>query len=64
VGRKEASVQKTRRSTAINKINESFAICLKVKNPLIVRLRDEDDKRSYKYQIAEEHLDLVRKYLS
>ena len=64
VGRKEASVQKTRRSTAISKINESFAICHKVKNPLIVRLRDQDDKRSYTYQIADEHLVLVRKYLS
>lgn len=64
VGRKEASVQKTRRSTAISKINESFAICLKLKNPLIVRSRDEEDKRSYTYQIAEEHLERVGKYLA
>ena len=64
VGRKEASVQKTRRSTAISKINESFIICLKVKNPLIVRLRDEDDKRSYTYQIAEEHMKRIGKYFA
>ena len=64
VGRKEASVQKTRRSTAISKINESFAICLKVKNPLIVRLRDEDDKRSYNYQLSEEYLECVGRYLA
>lgn len=64
VGRKETSVQKTRRSTAISKINESFAISLKLKNPLIVRSRDEEDKRSYTYQIAEEHLERVGKNVS
>ena len=64
VGRKETSVQKTRRSTAISKINESFAISLKLKNPLIVRSRDEEDKRSYTYQIAEEHLERVGRYLT
>lgn len=64
VGRKEVSVQKTRRSTAISKINESFAISLKLKNPLIVRHRDDDDKRSYTYQLADEHLERIRKYLA
>lgn len=64
VGRKETSVQKTRRSTSISKINESFAICLKQKNPLIIRHRDDDDKRSYTYQIAEEHMDVIGKYMA
>ena len=64
VSRKEMTVQKTRRSNAISKINESFAISLKLKNPLIVRSRDEEEKRSYTYQIAEEHLDLIGKNLS
>jgi len=64
VSRKEMTVQKTRRSTAISKINESFAISLKLKNPLIVRSRDEEDKRSYTYQIAEEHMELVGKNIS
>lgn len=64
VGRKEASVQKTRRSTTISKINESFAICLKLKSPLIIRHRDDDDKRSYTYQIAEEHMDVIGKYMN
>jgi hypothetical protein len=63
VGRKEVTVQKTRRSTAISKINESWAICLKLKNPLIVRQRNDDDKRSYTYQMADEHLERIGKYL-
>ena len=64
VGRKEVTVQKTRRSTAISKINESFAICLKLKNPLIVRHRNDDDKRSFTYQMADEHLERIGKYLA
>lgn len=64
VGRKEVSVQKTRRSTAISKINESWAICLKLKNPLIVRKRNDDDKRSYTYQMADEYLERIGKYLA
>lgn len=49
---KEASLQKTRRSLAINHINSSFRQILKEDASLIIRERDKIDKRVFVYKLA------------
>jgi len=56
VSNKEASLQKARRSICINNINNSFRQTLKQDDNLIIRERDEIDKRAFVYRIDNKHL--------
>jgi hypothetical protein len=60
VTNKDASLQKARRSICINNINNSFRQTLKQDDNLIIRERNEDDKRAFVYRIDEKHLSLFR----
>lgn len=56
---KEASLQKTRRSLAINHINSSFRQILKEDASLIIRERDKIDKRVFVYKLAPQFIDRI-----
>ena len=58
VAGKPDSIQKARRSVAMNNINDTFRKTLKRDSPLLVRERDADDKRAFVYRIDERFLGL------
>lgn len=51
VSSKEASLQKARRSISINNINSCFRQSFKEVDNLIIRERDQDDKRAFVYRL-------------
>ena len=57
VANKDASLQKARRSISINNINSCFRQILKVEDNLIIRARDEDDKRAFVYTLNPTFID-------
>jgi hypothetical protein len=59
VGKKDESVQKTRRSMAISNINNTFSLTMKSQGKLIRRERDPEDKRSNLYYISEEYYPML-----
>lgn len=59
VGKKDESVQKTRRSIAVSNINNAFSLTMKTPGQLINRERDAEDKRSYQYFMAEEFFSIL-----
>lgn len=59
VGKKDESVQKTRRSIAVSNINNTFSLTMKTPGQLIKRERDPEDKRSYRYYMAEEFFSML-----
>lgn len=59
VGKKDESVQKTRRSIAVSNINNAFSLTMKTPGQLIQRERDPVDKRSYRYYMADEFFSML-----
>jgi hypothetical protein len=59
LSRKDASIQKTRRSKAIKTINDTFAVCLNHTGDLIQRSREPEDRRIFTYRISPEHVDML-----
>lgn len=60
VSNKEASLQKTRRSICINNINSCFRQTLKMDENLIIRERDNEDKRAFVYKLDPRYVDLLK----
>lgn len=61
---KPASVQKIHRHKTITAINNNFCLLTRQGEELIVRKRDEQDKRSYSYHINDTYLDSIRKVIN
>ena len=54
---KDVSLQKARRSISINNINSCFRQILKKEENLIIRERDDDDKRAFVYKLNPRFID-------
>jgi hypothetical protein len=54
---KEASLQKARRSISINNINSCFRQIMKIEENLIIRERNDDDKRAFVYKLNPAYID-------
>lgn len=60
VSSKDASLQKARRSIAINNINSCFRQTFKVEDNLIIRERELEDKRAFVYKVDARYVDWLK----
>ena len=64
VSNKSLEVQKKTRNDFIKTVNEKFQTLNETEGDLIIRERDESDKRVYMYKISEKDLKFISEFLN
>lgn len=61
---KNTGLQKKVRSDVFNSINEKYSFLVNSKEPLIISIRSESDKRFFEFRLSDESIDQIKPYLS
>jgi len=63
VSKKDLSLQKNRRSVTISHINTVFQQVMRTEDPLIIREKDDFDKRSFRYSLNSNYVTMIAEHV-